>query len=124
MLGSINKLIFQYEKPPFNMTAYSQNKTDINLQNNDCKVVKIRCSFVRNCVGTYPQKRASARFHNLPDEQWEHYTDIEKKCKRFNGIFCVVMRHSRVPPHNYSKRTQKPPNMVAKLKPTSEDGAF
>jgi hypothetical protein len=24
-------VLFQYEKPPFNMTAYKQNKTDKNL---------------------------------------------------------------------------------------------
>ncbi len=48
------------------MTAYSQNKTDINLQNDDCKVVKLRCSSLRKYVGTYPQKTAVAVSITLP----------------------------------------------------------
>jgi hypothetical protein len=74
------------------MTAYSLNKSHKMCEMLACRIVKIRCSFVRNRVGTYPQKRASARFHNLPDEQWEHYTDIEKKCKRFHWTVELKMR--------------------------------
>ena len=43
-LGSTDRSIFQYEKPPFNMTAYAQNKTEKTLQNDDRKVVKILSS--------------------------------------------------------------------------------
>ena len=58
---------------------------------------------VRKCVGTYPQKTAFAHFHNTSDEQWEHYTDIEKKCKHFNGIVEVVALQARRNQHYYLK---------------------
>ena len=68
------------------MTAYAQNKTEKTLQDDDCKVVKIRCSSFGKYVGTYPQKRALAPLNHSPDEQWEHYTDTQEKCKCFVGI--------------------------------------
>ena len=59
-------------------------------------------------VGTYPHQRAAKLFFVTSDEQWEHYTDIEKKCKRFNGIFYVVMYYPRAQLHISSKSTEKP----------------
>jgi hypothetical protein len=35
----------------------------------------------------------------LPDEQWEHYTDIEKKCKRFDWTVDAIAQSTSTQPH-------------------------
>lgn len=51
-----------------------------------CKIIKILLCPRSKVCRNLPAENSVRCIHNTPDEQWEHYTDMKKICKRFSLI--------------------------------------